>query len=152
MSLAYFIVLKPAPADFDPYVNGKALAHTADELDALATDLNVQTLSSFCSADPESAAAFDVPQEVIATLPPEQWFQPADGLKTVRVLLGAADQIHRLLPAPPEEPAAAAPGRRSRGRRARPHPLRVISDLEEFERVLAEAERRKLLWHLAVDF
>jgi len=148
MGLAHYIVLKPKPKDLDTFVNGKALAHASDELEALAGQLRVRPLLSFFSASPQDAAAFDVPQDVIASLPPEQWFSPTDGLITTRALLGAVDEIERLLPAPPADDLTA--GRRKRIRR-RPSSQAVVADLEQFEKLLSEAERRSVLWHLAID-
>jgi hypothetical protein len=148
MGLAHFIVLKPKPKDLDTYVNGRALGHASDELAALAGKLRVRPLLSFFSAAPEDAAIFDVPADNIATQPPEQWFSPADGLITVRALLGAVDKIERLLPA--REGGVGVAGKRKKTRR-KPSSHAVIADLEAFEKLLSEAERRGLLWHLAID-
>ena len=61
----------------------------------------------------------------LGKFPPENWFPPQDGLKTVRALLGETSE--RL-------------------------PEGAHEDLLEFERVLSVAAERGLQWHLVVDY
>ena len=138
MSAALFIVLKKDIPGFDPFVNGKALSAAEKKLDALAKKLGVTPLMDFFSADPQEVLDF-LEDEARATgqasSPPagltvEQWFDPADGLRTVRALrahLGANPNAVRNAPD-------------------------VIGDLDEFERVLGRAAAKKVRWHLAVDY
>lgn len=68
---------------------GKALAREADRLDLVARGRRVAPLTSLLSESHAALAAqlkadgFD-PSKM--RLPPEQWFEPAEGLKTVRAL------------------------------------------------------------------
>ncbi len=47
MSVAYYMVLDADEPGFDTFVNGKAVAHATDELDALCHQNGLQTLDSF---------------------------------------------------------------------------------------------------------
>lgn len=133
MSVALYIVAQKQPKNLDVFVNGKSLGH-ADEkaIDRLCKKLKVRPLLDFCSQDPEELADFiaeeggQVPEE----LPAEQWFEAAEGLATVRALL---------------EHLAKNP-------EALKNAKAIITDLKEFEAVLARLEKRKIHWHLAVDF
>ncbi|MBG87383.1 MAG: hypothetical protein CMO80_10840 [Verrucomicrobiales bacterium] len=58
MSGAYYIVLKDAPSDFGPFVNGKALAHAESEMDRACKELGVTPLMDFFSQDPDEAVDF----------------------------------------------------------------------------------------------
>lgn len=69
---------------------GKALARESDKLDFTARRCKVDALSSMLSENPAALAAqmeaegFD-PSKM--RLPPERWFNPADGLVSVRAIL-----------------------------------------------------------------
>src|SRR5688500_1737694 len=87
MSAALYPVLKndvPAAAEVD----GKALAAAGDALDRLAGELGVTPLSSFISIDDE----YGILDEADIEAPAANWFPVAQGLSTVRVLLGALRQ------------------------------------------------------------
>ncbi len=122
--MALFIKLEEE-ANFDTFVNGKALSRTADVLDGIAAQLAVKPLMEFYSTNPE-----DLPEEAqgIEITWKEEWFIASDGLATVRTLLSyfqnnkvaGIDEM-------------------------------VIADLEEFEQVLDEADKRAIKWHLEID-
>jgi hypothetical protein len=94
MPLALTITLdKDLPAPFATYTKagqGKALARESDRLDLAARSANVDALTALLSENPAALAAqlqadgFD-PSKM--RLPPERWFEPAAGLKTVRGLI-----------------------------------------------------------------
>jgi hypothetical protein len=58
MSAALYIVLEEKPADFDPFVNGKALSRAEKDLAMITGHLGVKSLMSFFSVDPEEAQTF----------------------------------------------------------------------------------------------
>jgi hypothetical protein len=134
MSVAYFIVLQQEISGFDPFVNGKHLAAESDRLDQVAAELGVPPLMQFFSVSPEELGdvleSLDVDDMPDAELAEESWFEAREGLATVRALLCYLREN------------IGAVGN-SAG---------VISDLEDFERVLSEAEERQVKWHLGVDF
>jgi hypothetical protein len=138
MSAALYIVLENEIPGFDPFVNGKALSAAEKRLDALAEKLGVTPLKDFFSADPDEVLDFLETEADAAgrsaSAPPslsaEQWFDAADGLRTVRGLRGHLSANPTAL-----KNAQAA-----------------ISDLDEFAAVLDKALAHKIRWHLAVDF
>jgi len=134
MSAAYYIVLDTQDPGFDPFVNGKALARASDALQDAAAQLGVRPLMDFfsMSADSveEAAAEFGLDEETLSAAPAEAWFEPADGLRTVRALLQHCEQVREQLPG---------------------HEV-VREELLEYARVLEQAQSRGFRWHLAVDY
>jgi hypothetical protein len=130
-----YIVVEGEDPGFDIFVNGRALARNEDALEKLASRLGVKPLLDFFSADENSMAllleegAGD--PEWVKTLPPPQWFSPEDGLETIRTLLA----FLRCNPL-------------SLGSETVP----VVSELEEYERVLCKTSERSLRWQLAVSW
>lgn len=130
-----YIVVEGEDPGFDIFVNGHALARNEDALEKLAARLGVKPLLEFFSADENSMAllleegAGD--PEWAKTLPPPQWFSPDDGLVTISTLLDFLK----------ENPFAL-------GSETFP----IISELEEYERVLEKASVRSLRWQLAVSW
>ncbi|HKR26802.1 MAG TPA: hypothetical protein VJS11_05080 [Acidobacteriaceae bacterium] len=130
-----YIVVEGEDPGFDIFVNGHALARNEDALEKLAIRLGVKPLLEFFSADENSMAllleegAGD--PEWARTLPPPQWFSPEDGLITICTLLDF------LREAPAALGAETAP---------------VVSELEEYERVLRKTALRHLRWQLAVSW
>ena len=124
MGAALYIVAENKPEEMDLFVNGKALSKAETRLSSAAKKIGVRELMSFFSQNPEDAADFlgeDVP-----SLPPEQWFDPVEGLMIVRALISHFAT----------SPADSA----------------VVADLREFEAVLQRLKDAGLRWHLAVDF
>jgi hypothetical protein len=135
MAASLYIVVEGEDPGFDIFVNGQALARNEDALEKLAERLQVSPLLDFFSAD-ENSMALLVDQgarspDWARPLPQPQWFQPSDGLRTVRALLGSLQ----------ETPAAL-------GSETSP----VVLELREYERVLLKTAQHGLHWHLAVSW
>jgi len=90
MALAFIITLDkdlPELADYTKGASGKAVAREADRLDMAARSKGVTGLTGLLSENPAvlaeqmRAEGFD-PGKM--RLPLEQWFAPAEGLKSVR--------------------------------------------------------------------
>jgi hypothetical protein len=130
-----YIVVEGEDPGYDIFVNGHALARNEDALEKLAVRLGVKPLLEFFSADQNSMAllleegAGD--PEWAKTLPPPQWFSPGDGLTTICALLDC------LREAPATLGSETAP---------------IVTELEEYERVLSKTSLRNLRWQLAVSW
>lgn len=130
-----YIVVEGEDPGFDIFVNGHALARNEDALEKLALRLGVKPLLEFFSADENSMAllleegAGD--PEWAKTLPPPQWFSPDDGLITIATLM---DFLR-------DNPSALGSDT-----------IPVLSELEEYERVLQKTAVRSLRWQLAVSW
>ena len=104
-------------------VDGKALSNSVDILGRLARDAGVTPLSDFVSSDSDDYGILD---DADIEPPTATWFSAAQGLVTVRALLGVLRQ--------------------------RPHgDEALLDDLSALERVLIEADARGAEWHLAID-
>jgi len=130
MGAALFIVLQREAKGVDASsVGGNFLSRNLEVLDALANKLKVQALGDFISINPEEASEFLEGEGVNAdglSLPSEKWFEPGEGLRTVRALLSA------------QQSAQADP--------------RLLEDLKSCEQVLTAAEHAGVNFHFAVDF
>ncbi len=130
-----YIVVEGEDPGYDIFVNGHALARNEDALEKLAARLGVKPLLEFFSADQNSMAllleegAGD--PAWAKTLPPPQWFSPEDGLATICAL-------HDYLK---EEPTTL-------GSDTGP----IVTELEEYERVLRKTAQRSFRWQLAVSW
>lgn len=130
-----YIVVEGEDPGFDTFVNGRSLARHEDALEKLALSLGARPLIEFFSADENSMAllieegAGD--QELMRKLPPPQWYQPADGLKTVQSLLQALRDDPQQLGTEGKQ---------------------VLSELKEYAEVLEKAREREMRWHLAVSW
>jgi hypothetical protein len=135
MSASLYIVVEGEDPGFDIFVNGNALARNEDSLERLAEFLHVTPLLQFFSAD-ENSMCLLLEQgtgdpEWVRHLPQPQWFAAADGLASVRALIGF------LVSTPVSFGSETLP---------------VLSELREYERVLQKVEKYKLRWHLAVSW
>jgi hypothetical protein len=135
MSASLYIVVEGEDPGYDIFVNGRALARNEDSLEKLAMRLGVPPLLDFFSAD-ENSMALLLEEGAgdpawAQTLPPPQWFSPADGLVTVRALLDYLQQ----------NPMALGSDTHA-----------VISELDEYEIVLRKTATRDLRWQLAVSW
>lgn len=135
MAASLYIVVEGEDPGFDIFVNGHALARNEDALERIAERMGVSPLLEFFSAD-ENSMALLLEQgggnpDWMHHLPSPQWFNPSNGLITVRVLLEFL------------ESSPAALGSET---------AQVVSELREYERVLAKASQRDLRWHLAVSW
>jgi|SRR5579884_3241908 len=131
MSLAWYIVFEKNIPALSQFVNGKALARSGKQLDAIAREVGVPPLMSFFGAtqDELKALAEDHGLDGIGdAIAEESWFTAEEGLKTVTALAEAL------------------------GVRTLDGKEQVLADLQEFEAVLRSAASNGLRWHLAVDF
>lgn len=130
-----YIVVEGEDPGFDIFVNGHALARNEDALEKLAERLGIRPMLEFFSADENSMAllleegAGD--PEWAKTLPPPQWYTPEDGLRTIGTLLDFLRDAPTSLGT---------------------DTVAVISEMEEYERVLRKTAQRNLRWHLAVSW
>jgi hypothetical protein len=131
MALSLYIVVEGEDPGYDIFVNGHALARNDEALERLAEGLNVNPLRAFLFADqPAMAVVLEngtEEPELPLLLPTSQWFDPADGLLTVRTLLRFLDVVPAALGS--ETPA-------------------VFLELREYERVLRKTVERGLRWHV----
>jgi hypothetical protein len=135
MAASLYIVVEGEDPGFDIFVNGHALARNEDALERLAESLGVPPLLQFFSAD-ENSMCLLLEQgagdpEWARHLPEPQWFNPAQGLMTVRAL------IHFLSDTPV-----------SFGSETQP----LLMELREYETVLAKTQKYQMRWHLAVSW
>jgi hypothetical protein len=135
MAATIYIVVQGEDPGYDIFVHGRALARNEDALERLALRLRVRPLLEFFSADENSMALVADREVGIAQwgdcLPAPQWFSPADGLETVRTLIGFLGEHSAAL-----------------GSETTP----VLMELREYERVLDKTAQHDLRWHLAVSF
>lgn len=130
-----YIVVEGEDPGFDIFVNGRFLARYEGAVEQLALNLGVKPLLEFFSAD-ESSMALLIEEgagnpDLLHRLPPTQWYDPAEGLKTLHALIAA-------LVADPQRVGMEGP--------------EVLSELQEYEVVLRKAAERDLRWHLAVSW
>jgi hypothetical protein len=135
MAASMYIVVEGEDPGFDIFVNGRSLARHEDALEKLALQLGVRPLIEFFSAD-ENSMSLLIEEgagnpEIMRRLPPPQWYSAADGLVTVRALLGALVEEPQLLGTEGE---------------------RVLSELREYAVVLEKTQDREMRWHLAVSW
>ncbi len=134
MSVAYYIVLNAEEPGFDTFVNGKAVAHAADELEALCSQNGLQTLDSFMGQSIDDIA--DLLGEDIELEDGEdpesgqaKWFEPSEGLAVISAIMTAIEGNPDAL----NDPQA------------------VLEDLAEYKAVLERAQAIEAQWHLALD-
>jgi hypothetical protein len=132
MGVALFLVLEKEIENLDAFVDGKFLARAEPVLAEIANSLGVKPLMNFYGADDneivgellESKDEFESLSESSS-----EWFEAKEGLKTICALL---DHLK-------EKPV-----------KINNH-QEVFSDLLNFKRVLEEAAKRNVRWHLEVD-
>ena len=132
MSVAYYIVPESEIDAFDHFVNGKALGHASEaKLTKLCRSLGIKPLFEFLSQDLDELAMMfeDVDLEDVPEVK-QEWFLPAEGLKTVATLAN-----HLRLN--PDEMKSSSD---------------IVEDLEEYEFVLERLSKENVRWHLALDF
>jgi len=130
MSAAFYLVFDKKPDGFDPFVNGKALAHAGEQLMAIAAATGVTPLFEFVSFSEREREAFELTDEEFAMLPRDRWFAPTEIKRTVAALV---------------EALAADP-------KAVPNAGAVMCDLAEYDAVLTKASQLELRCHLAIDY
>jgi hypothetical protein len=135
MAASMYIVVEGEDPGYDIFVNGRALARYEDALERVALKLGVKPLIEFFSAD-ENSMSLLIEEgagnpELIRRLPPPQWYSPADGLTTVRALISALEDN-------PQQLGTEGP--------------QVLSELQEYARVLEKANDAGHRWHIAVSW
>jgi hypothetical protein len=126
MGAALYIALENKIPDLDTTIDGKMLSRTEKQLAKAAQRLGVRPLMDFFSTSADEAADL-LGDDVAGTeIPAAQWFSAEEGLKTVDALLADIDASPELEPAK--------------------------DDLLGCRRVLREAQKHEVRWHLAIDF
>ncbi len=126
MGAALYIVLEKEIPSVDTIIDGKMLSRAEKHLAETAKRLGVRPLMEFFSVGPDEAAGFLGGEGAEIEIPAEQWFSAEEGLRTVQALLDEVDSS-------------------SESRAAK-------DDLLGCERVLREAQKHGVRWHLALDF
>lgn len=135
MAASMYIVVEGEDPGYDIFVNGRSLARNEDALERLALRLEVRPLIEFFSAD-ENSMSLLIEEgagnpDLMKRLPPPQWYTADDGLATVETLLQALR----------EEPQQLG----TEG-------TQVVSELDDYARVLRKTRQLGLRWHLAVSW
>ena len=133
MGLGWHVALdKPIPGLKAPAADGKALIHRQHDLDEIAGRLGCEPLTRFVSVNPAALSRYLQEQGLDPDnfpIPDEEWFEAAEGLKTVRGLLAHI--------------------------KSRPDAVldagRIVRDLQAIEQILAVAEQAQVLFHLTSD-
>ncbi len=126
MGNALYIALEKNIPGVDTMIDGKMLSKAEKHLASAAKRLGVRPLMEFFSTSSDEAADLLGDDVAGIDIPAAQWFSAEEGLKTVEALLAEADGA-------PELRAAK-------------------DDLLGCQRVLREAQRHGVRWHLAIDF
>jgi hypothetical protein len=130
MSFAYYIILDNDEPGFDALVDGKALAHSFGEIDALCTQEGLGSLDRFIGQSAEEWE--DLLGEEIAWSEEESdgavWFDPEEGIAFFDAL--------------------AAKVRANPTLRLRDD---LLEELAECRRILAQAKGIGARWRLAID-
>lgn len=128
MGTALYIVAEQPVSGVEDFVHGRALAQVDEvELEELCNRLKIASLWAFVSQNPADFAEFLEPDEIDA-VPIQAWFDPAEGLTSVRALHG------HLVTHPQALSNAAA----------------LIDDLQDYEWALAALEELGTRWHFAL--
>ncbi len=131
MGAAFYPVLERNIENIDTIaVNGKSLSKYNQSLEEIAKLLAIKPLISFFGED-VSEFLEDEGVEINENWETgEKWFEAVEGLKTISLLLGYLTKN---------------PGTVESANY-------VIDDLRAFERILSEAQKQNIKWHLAIDF
>jgi hypothetical protein len=126
MGTALYIALEKNIPDVDTMIDGKMLSKAEKHLAKAAKRLGVRPLMDFFSTGADEAA--DLLGEDVAgmDIPAAQWFSAEEGLRTVDALIAEADASAELKAAK--------------------------DDLMGCQRILQEAQKCGVRWHLAIDF
>jgi hypothetical protein len=135
MAASMYIVVEGEDPGYNIFVNGRALAKNESAVEALAERLGVLPLLTFFSAD-ENSMSLLIEEgagnpDLLKRLPPPQWFEAEDGLRTVTALVAALENDPKRLGEDGEQ---------------------LLSELREYEMVLRRTAERGLRWHLAVSW
>ncbi|MFZ6655342.1 hypothetical protein [Undibacterium sp. TJN19] len=131
MSVAYYIVLDSDEANFDSFVDGKAVAHAIEDLNAICEHTGLPILESFVGQsidDLEDMLGEDI------ELPEGEsgehvWHTAEAGITYIDALMAAIRNSQHDLAALDD----------------------VLEDLQEYKNVLEQAKEADMKWHLALD-
>jgi len=126
MGVALYIALEKEIPGVDTMIGGKRLSRSERHLAKAAKRLGVRPLTEFFSADADEISDLLGEDAAGIEIPPAQWFSAEEGLKTVDALLAEVEASAQLRTAK--------------------------DDLLGCQRVLREAQKQGVRWHLAVDF
>jgi len=126
MGAAFYIGLEKEIPGVDSMIDGKMLSRAEKHLAEAAKRLGVRPLMEFFSISADEASDLLGEDTAGIEIPSVQWFSAVEGLKTVQALLAEAESSPDLKGAK--------------------------NDLLGCERVLQEAEKHGVRWHLALDF
>ena len=126
MGAAFYIGLEKEIPGVDTMIDGKMLSRAEKNLEEAAQRLGVRPLMEFFSVSADEASDLLGEDTAGIEIPSVQWFSAVEGLKTVQALLAEAESSPDLKGAK--------------------------DDLLGCERVLKEAEKHGVKWHLAVEF
>ena len=132
MSVAYYIELDDDEPGFETFVNGKAVAHALEDLDALCEREGIAKLEEFMGQSTDDVADMlgddiELPDDAEGDA---LWFEAQAGLDTFDALIAAIQKDPKAL-----QDAAG-----------------VLEDLGEYRAVLQQAAELGARWHLALDF
>lgn len=129
MGTSYYIVLD-REVEFDPFVNGKAVAQFAEHITEFCYQHGLKDIESFINLSLESLAEFiddifdlDTPDKEI------NWFCPQEGIVWINQLI---NKLHT--------------------EQTDFETVNVIIELNEYMDVLSQANKEGAKWHLAIDF
>lgn len=126
MGAALYIALEKTLPDVDTMIDGKMLSKLEKQLAKAAKRLEMRPLMEFFSTSADEAADLLGEDAAGIDIPAAQWFSAEEGLRTVDALLAALD--------------------------ASPELIAAKEDLLGCQRVLKEAQKHGVRWHLAIDF
>ena len=132
MSVAYYIELDDEDPGFETFVNGKALAHAIEDLDALCEREGIARLEDFLGqatddVDDTLGEDLELPDDAETEA---LWFAPQSGLDTIDAMVAAINK----------ETAALT------------DTAGILQELGEYRAVLEQAAALGARWHLALDF
>lgn len=141
MSLAMYIVLDHPEPGFDTFVDGKALASAADELNDLCEQEGLEPLDSFVGQSESELDGFsderrdanEDEQDPWAQDSAEEaadWWDAAEGVAWINAVIELIEENPDAL----EDPDG------------------VLGDLGDFLHVLEKAQAARIRWHFAWDF
>jgi len=126
MGSALYIVLEKEIPGLDTMIDGKKLSKAEEPLTAVAKRLDVRPLMEFFSISADEAEELLGGDMAGMKIPAAEWFSAEEGLKTVDALLAEVERSAELSAAK--------------------------EDLLGCQRVLREAQKQGVKWHLAIDF
>ena len=126
MGAAIYIALQKEIPNFDSIIDGKMLSNAEKQLSKAAKRLKVPELMSFFSTNADEVASLLGDEAGDIDVPEEKWYTAEEGLTTVNALIAEVERT----------PALAS----------------AKEDLLGCQRVLLEAQKHGIKWHLAVDY